>query len=42
MDRYIKIDELMIEGQKLIGEKNSTAGCDKWLDAWEEIKALLS
>ena len=42
MERYSKIDKLMVEGHKLIEANNSTAGCDKWLEAWEEIKALLS
>ena len=42
MERYNKIDKLMVEGHKLIEANNSTAGCDKWLEAWEEIKTLLS
>jgi len=42
MERYRKIDMLMAEGHNHIKAKDTVKGCDKWLEAWGEIKALLS
>ena len=42
MESYKKIDKLMAEGQERIMANDSLGGCDKWLEAWNEIKMLLS
>jgi len=40
MDQFGAIDRKIQEGYKFIYAHNSIKGCDKWLDAWEDIKEL--
>ena len=41
-DRYKRIDASIIEGLAHIEVGNALDGCKIWLEAWEEIKALLT
>ena len=40
MNLFEKIDANIQDGYDLISENNCQGGCDKWLDAWDDIKAL--
>ena len=42
MDRYESIDQKIAEGYAHIRKKENLEGCNKWLEAWAEINALLS
>lgn len=41
MERYAEIDKKIENGYTLMMENKYAEGCDKWLSAWDDIKALL-
>jgi hypothetical protein len=42
MERYKSIDSKIQEGYVRIQRRDNLIGCDRWLEAWAEIKNLLS
>jgi hypothetical protein len=40
MDQYVTIDDKIQKGYELHLENDCLGGCDKWLEAWDEIKQL--
>lgn len=40
--KFKQIDKAIQDGYELILEKKQLEGCDKWLEAWEEIKVLIA
>ena len=42
MDRFKRIDDKIQEGYAGVLENDYPGGCDKWLEAWEEIKELFA
>ena len=42
MEMYKKIDEKMGTGYKLLESGQTIEACDVWLDAWEDIKVVMT
>ena len=42
MNRFASIDAKIMDGYASIRKKDNLAGCDKWLEAWTEIKVLFT
>lgn len=42
MEKYKKIDEKITAGYRLASGRESISACDAWLDAWEDIKAVMA
>jgi len=42
MERFEKINNMIWEGNEKIQKNDFLGGCDKWLEAWEEVKALFT
>jgi tetratricopeptide (TPR) repeat protein len=42
VEKYKKIDEKISEGYKLLERGQTIEACDVWLDAWEDIKTVMS
>jgi len=41
MERFQEIEAKIEKGYASIRKNNYTEGCDIWLAAWEEVKALM-
>ena len=42
MEKYKKIDEKIVAGYRLAASNQIVSACDAWLDAWEDIKAVMA
>lgn len=42
MEKYKKIDEQIVAGNRLAASNQIVRACDAWLDAWENIKAVMA
>ena len=42
MNRFASIDAKIMDGYASVRKKDNLAGCDKWLEAWKEIKVLFT
>lgn len=42
MEKYKKIDEKISEGYQLLERDKTPEACDIWLDAWEDIKSVMT